>query len=82
MIPETENTQEAKRVYPGKPAQSRYCWFSRGTTHITARCISVRVDDIRCTGHLRKKRYDFNTVESSVKYPTPAHLSIFKFTGI
>ena len=41
MIPDTENPQEAKRVYPGKPARhaladpGRYftqcpqCWFSR-----------------------------------------------------
>ena len=40
MIPETENPQEAKSVYPGKHAQAdlgRYFtqrWFSRGTAHL------------------------------------------------
>ena len=46
MIPETENPQETKIVYPGKPARHAYadlgryftqspqCWFSRGTTHM------------------------------------------------
>ena len=45
MIPETENLQNAKSVYPGKPARrakadpSRYftqspqCWFYYGTAH-------------------------------------------------
>ena len=43
MIPETENLQEAKGVYKGKPTrhakadpgryftQSQHCWLSRGT---------------------------------------------------
>ena len=44
MIPETENTQKAKSVYPGKPARhakadlGRYItqfWFSRGMTHMS-----------------------------------------------
>ena len=46
MIPETDNSQEAKSVHPGKPARhakpdpGRYftpspqCWFSRGTAHV------------------------------------------------
>ena len=46
MIPETENLQEAKSVYPGKPVrhaqadlgryftQSPHCWFSRGMARI------------------------------------------------
>ena len=46
MIPETENPQKAKTVYPGKPGryayadpgryftQSPHCLFSRGTAHI------------------------------------------------
>ena len=46
MIPETENPQEAKNVYPGNPARhaqadpGRYftqrpqCWVSRGTIHV------------------------------------------------
>ena len=48
MIPETENQQEAKGVYPGKPArhpsadpgrfftESPQLWFSRGTAHINS----------------------------------------------
>ena len=44
MIPETENPQEAKSVYPGKPVRHAYadpgryftqspqCWFSPRTT--------------------------------------------------
>ena len=47
MIPETENPQEAKSVYPGKPSQhaqadpGRYftqrpqCWIYRGTAYIS-----------------------------------------------
>ena len=47
MFPDTENPQEAKRVYPGKPArhayadpgryftQSPHCWFSRGTAKLS-----------------------------------------------
>ena len=46
MIPDTQNLQEAKSVYPSKPvrpasvdparyfAQSPKCWFPRGTAHI------------------------------------------------
>ena len=45
MIPENENPQEAKNVYPGKPARHAYadldryithrsqCWFSRETAY-------------------------------------------------
>ena len=46
VIPETENPQEAKILYPGTPAwhaladprqyftQGLQCWFSRGTAQI------------------------------------------------
>ena len=56
MFPETENPQEAKSIYSGKPVrhaktdlgryftQSPQCWFSRGTAHIivTLLCLTKK----------------------------------------
>ena len=56
MIPETKKSQEAKRVYPGKPArhaladpgryftQDPHCWLSRGTAQSIVRLESTRVN--------------------------------------